>query len=1277
VLGWQPSVEPTVLSPNPFDVLTNHVPPVPPEPTALPMLFASTDVPAEPAPHCSLPADAEKVRPPEGAPRGQFRFQDCPSPAQHLLQEVQEAVDFIMSDAAAAPAAPVTCSVPSQLPATVRVSKAKHRACLQFDPFEFALLNRSLPRALTVDVTADSSDALLPVVGSASDQALIDLAGHACWICPEFSAPAMQSVLQHYFKCKAADPTNTSACFVVPHFLRRYFTIFNTMSLLKTYTRGTKLFTAPPLPGGTNRRSMGPLKYDCYVFYDSPAPASFPRSAVHSHPLSIDDDGEDSSLLTIGDGPGFILSAYAGTSQVPLRVLIDSGATGLFCNYLDKSFADAAGISYTPSAASIQSVTGQTVPCYGTVDISLTLHGVRNFQFDTELVIIDIDGPSCILGYNWLLQYNPVIDWASGVAHLSHAGVDYCLRSIPTAVPVPSRALHMVSANEFKQLAADSDAHIFCVFVKPSDPPSRLMVAASTATQERVGKEMSDSDFKSPLSPELAALVGEFPSVFPSNKLAVPVDFDNPGHGVFHHIDLEPDARIPFRHPYRLSPAELSELKLQIEALLPAGFISPSSSPFGAPVLFASKKDGGLRFCVDYRALNNVTIKNRYPLPRIQDLIDKLSSARYFSALDCFSGFWQIPVAPADRHKTAFNTALGQFQWNVMPFGLCNAPASFQALMDKVLRPLILRNICCVYMDDILVFSKTKEEHLQYLREVFAALAEHKIYCKPSKCSFLQTEIKYLGYLIGNGQIKPDPSAVACVTDWSVPDSRSKLRSFLGFANFYRDFIDEYAAVTAPLTDLLSEKYPYPSVFNEDQLSAFESLKTALVTAPALAIYSPDSKSFRVRLRTDASRHAVGAVLEQDTGTGWHPVTYYSKKLNDAQSKYSAYDLELLAINEALKRWRCYLLGVKFDCLTDHNTLKHYLSQKDLLNHRNNRYLDNISQFDVNIIYCKGKDNPADALSRLCCTRGSLFAFHTSPVMATDLSASVSGTTTVQTPLVKVFEDAYKVDPVTQGTYTGSGFMYVGDATCPLLYVPDSTSLGLSTTLRQSLLRECHESPLAAHPGVKRMYASMRRQYFWPGLHTDVKAYVESCDLCRINKSGTSKPWGLLQPLPVPTGRWSDISMDFIGHLPVSKHSGCDCVLVIVDRLTKLVRFIPCKSTITADEAAKLFIKHVFKDFGLAKTMLSDRDTLFVSNFWQSLFKQLGTILPMSCGYHPQTDGQTEIMNKTLEAMLRPYVGASHRQELWEDYLPLVEFAYNSTPQTSTEKSPFELMYGF
>ena len=248
--------------------------------------------------------------------------------------------------------------------------------------------------------------------------------------------------------------------------------------------------------------------------------------------------------------------------------------------------------------------------------------------------------------------------------------------------------------------------------------------------------------------------------------------------------------------------------------------------------------------------------------------------------------------------------------------------------------------------------------------------------------------------------------------------------------------------------------------------------------------------------------------------------------------------------------------------------------------------------------------------------------------------------------------------------------------------MPDSTDLDCSgnhvgTTLRVALMRECHESPLAAHPGTKRMLALMKRRYFWPGMYTDVCKYVDTCDLCRINKSSNSKPWGLLQPLPIPTGRWSDISMDFIGHLPVAQDTHNDCVLVIVDRLTKLVRFIPCKSTITADATAKLFIKHVFKDFGLAQTMLSDRDTLFVSNFWQSLFKQLGTILPMSCGYHPQTDGQTEIMNKTLEGMLRPYVGAPHRQQLWEDYLPLVEFAYNSTPQTSTGKSPFELMYGF
>ena len=266
---------------------------------------------------------------------------------------------------------------------------------------------------------------------------------------------------------------------------------------------------------------------------------------------------------------------------------------------------------------------------------------------------------------------------------------------------------------------------------------------------------------------------------------------------------------------------------------------------------------------------------------------------------------------------------------------------------------------------------------------------------------------------------------------------------------------------------------------------------------------------------------------------------------------------------------------------------------------------------------------------------------------------------------------------MTKDLYPGTGFMYVGDSEYPILYVPDSSSLGHANTLRTAIMREHHESPMVAHPGVKRMLAKLRRRFFWPRMYTDVKTYVESCDHCRVNKPGTTRPWGLLQPLPVPAGRWTDISMDLIANLPVAKDTGNDCILVIVDRLTKLVRFLACKSTITAEEAAKLFIKGAFKDFGLASSMLSDRDKLFLSKFWKSLFKHLGTVLPMSAGYHPQTDGQTEVMNKTLEVMLRPYVGAPHRQELWEEYLPLDEFAYNSTPQTSTGKSPFELMYGF
>jgi hypothetical protein len=440
---------------------------------------------------------------------------------------------------------------------------------------------------------------------------------------------------------------------------------------------------------------------------------------------------------------------------------------------------------------------------------------------------------------------------------------------------------------------------------------------------------------------------------------------------IHHHtIPLEPGAVPPNQPARRLSPVEMAEAEKQVNMLLEKGLISPSSSPFGAPVVFASKPDGSLRMCIDYRALNNVTVKNRFPLPRIDDLLDNLRGAQVFSALDLTSGYWQIPMAAQDIPKTAFRTHEGLFEWNVLPFGLTNAPASFQATMNAMLKPLIGKCVL-VYLDDILVYSKSAAEHERHLRAVLDLLKQHSFYCKLKKCVFNQAEVKYLGHVVGRNGVRVDPEKVKTVRDWPEPKSAADVRAFLGLATYFRKFIKGFSMRAAPLSDLLKGQHipksrkgkPRPAdpnfVWSPTALRAFNDIKHALVSAPVLAL--PDhSKAFTVVC--DASVEGVGAVLVQDG----HAIAYESHKFTDAERNYSTTDQEMLAVVRALEVWRVYLEGVQFTVLTDHNPNTFFNTKKDL-SRRQVRWAEILSRYHFDWKYIPGKTNVADPLSRLAC----------------------------------------------------------------------------------------------------------------------------------------------------------------------------------------------------------------------------------------------------------------------------------------------------------------------
>ncbi|GJP55920.1 hypothetical protein CLOM_g14935 [Closterium sp. NIES-68] len=426
-----------------------------------------------------------------------------------------------------------------------------------------------------------------------------------------------------------------------------------------------------------------------------------------------------------------------------------------------------------------------------------------------------------------------------------------------------------------------------------------------------------------------------------------------------HEIVEEPGLKPTFRAPYRLSPRELADMKKQIEYLLAKGLIRPSTSPYGAPVLFTPKPDGSLRMCIDYRALNKQTIKNKYPIPRIDDLLDQLRGATVFSKLDLRSGYWQIRMADDSVHKTAFQTRYRSYEYLVMPFGLTNTSATFQAEMNHILRPL-LDECVVVYLDDILVYSRDMQQHVKHLRRVFEILRRERFYVKLSKSDFALEKVQFLGHIVSAQGVHVDPKKIKVVRTWKTPENVKELQQFLGFANYYNRFVLQYAKITAPLTNLLKKNTPYK--WGPQHQEAVEQLKQALTSAPVLILPDPAERDYVIE--ADASDQAVGAVLMQDQGNGLQPIAYLSKKLHEAELNYPIHDKEALAIIIAFKTWRCYLEGRKTTVYTDHCSLK-YLKTQPSLSRRQVQWIDFLkTHFHYDIVYKPSHQNKADALSR-------------------------------------------------------------------------------------------------------------------------------------------------------------------------------------------------------------------------------------------------------------------------------------------------------------------------
>ena len=773
---------------------------------------------------------------------------------------------------------------------------------------------------------------------------------------------------------------------------------------------------------------------------------------------------------------------------------------------------------------------------------------------------------------------------------------------------------------------------------------------------------------------------------------------------ITHNIDTgsAPLIRQPVRRVPVCQKAEIKDLLADMEK---KDVIRPSNSPWASPIVLVRKRDGSHRFCVDYRKLNAVTRKDAYPIPRIDDTLDTLSGACWFSTLDMVSGYWQVEVGEKDREKTAFCTPYGLYEFNVLPFGLCNGPATFQRLMDLVLSGLQMSQ-CLVYIDDVIVVGRTFDEHLCNLREVFGRVRGAGLKLKPSKCAFLQERVYYLGHEVSRKGVATDPTKINQVAHWPVPQSVKDVQKFLGLASYYRRFVRNFASIAKPLHRLTEKTATFE--WTVECQAAFAELRHKLCTAPVLAF--PDfTKPFI--LDTDASNTGIGGVLSQLDEQGQeHVIAFASRTLSKSERRYCVTRRELLAVVVFTQQFRPYLLGREFTLRTDHSSLSWLQSFKEPEGQLA-RWLEKLQEFHFRILHRPGKKHTnADAMSRRPCDQcGRIDEDSFVPQSSVDPEENSMATVS---PIVM---DA---SPVGDGTpaklrqlqLDDSDIKFVLEAKESDTRPADDVVKAKSTEVRKlvqiwdqlvvangvlkrrfedeegqtevcqwvvpkkqrkEILHHLHDGPLGAHLGEKKILQKLKERFYWPGHATDVRNWCHSCEPCAQRKTPIPKPRAPLVSIQVGHPMQL-VATDIVGPFPEST-SGNSYVLVAADYFTRWVEAypIPCQE---AAVVAKKLVDEMFCRFSPPEQLLSDQGRQFESQLLAEVCKIMGIQKSRTTPYHPQCDGLVERWNRTLLQSLATSV--SDHPENWDEFIQKICMAYNTSVHPTTGFTPFFLMFG-
>ena len=965
-------------------------------------------------------------------------------------------------------------------------------------------------------------------------------------------------------------------------------------------------------------------------------------------------------------------------NTVQTEALIDSGASS---NFISRSFARKNRFQSKKLKKPIEMVNIDNTPNkIGKIEEYVEeMMTINSHEEKTKFYIADIGDDDIILGIQWLKIHNPEIDWTRGTIHLKKC-TGQCRRNRRTQngknEPLQIKKLNEERTPQTKILDEEEE-----------DQEEDGQFSDEIREYCRAGSTLSTR-----IAEKTAAKEGE-----KTPEELVPKEF----HGFLDVFSKEKSERMPTRKPYDLavnlekgkkppksklyplSPKERETLKEWLTEEQRKGYIRKSNSEYAAPFFYVKKKDGKLRPVQDYRRLNDITIKDRFPIPLSKQLLDRISKAKIFTTLDVRWGYNNVRIKEGDEHKLAFTTEFGLFEPTVMYFGMSNAPATFQRFMNEIFED-ITNIYVIVYLDDIFIFSNNREEHIQHVKEVLRRLQKNDLFLKPEKCSFFQEKVNYLGHVVSEGKVEMDQAKVEAILEWPTPKKVKEVQSFLGFANFYRRFIKDFSKMSKPLTMLVKKEQKW--IWGDAQEEAFKQLKNAFSTTPILTMPDPGEPFI---LECDASDFATGAILSQKGKDGkMHPIAFYSKGMAPAERNYEIYDKELLAIIRALEEWRHYLEGAdyKITILSDHQNLQYFATSRTLTR-RQARWSLFLTRFDFEIKHRPGRlGGKPDILSRRVDhepegednTNRILLG---PEVFKAKAMKRGHGSQINEHPILKRIRSSNERDDEVQKAYeainlkkprkfkkgledwnTEDGLiLYKGK-----VYVPKDPDI------RKDLVQLHHDSKIAGHNGIFKTIELISRNYWWPGMTSYIKNYVNTCDTCNRKKKHPKKK-APLQTIPTEDRPWEVVTNDFIVQLPKSK--GYDAIWVVADHTLKEAHFVPVKSDINAEQTVDLYISHIWKLHGLPKKIISDRGPQFTSKLVKGIFKRLGIEGATSTAYHPQTDGQSERINQELEQYLRNF--CNYRQNDWADYVALAEFAYNNRTHSTTQHSPFYASRGY